>query len=155
MVDNGEGELLKDVCDDVIADTDLEPRDGKTFCNIGARRVAQAMGCHDFDDEDLCADDMISIMENGSQWSRATGSEATIHALGGGLAFAAMPSARLGEAHGHLAALYPVGMGWSGSLAKDVPYVANVGRQNGEEKVSEAFPVKKGEPNYFIWTKGD
>lgn len=145
------GATLKDICDEVINDPSLEPENGTTHCNQGARRVAQAMGCHDFDDESLLADDMVAIMEAGGQWRKVSGSDATIHALGGGLGFAALSSLRLKEAHGHIAAIYPVGMQFSESLNRDVPLIANVGRQNGEEKVSGAFPVALGEPDYFIW----
>lgn len=146
------GEILKEVCDRIIHDPKLAPGVGVTHCNEGARIVAQALRCPEFDDESLLADDMYNLMKSGPRWAKVTGSDATIHALGGGLAFAALSSHRLGEAHGHLACIYPVGMQYSGSFKKDVPMVANVGRQNGEEKVSQAFPVTKGEPDYFIYS---
>lgn len=146
-----QGAVLKDICDEILRDEAFDPEAGKTHCNQAARRVAQAMGCHDFDDETLLADMMCDVMASGSRWSSVSGSDATIHALGGGLAFAAMASHRLGEAHGHIAAIYPVGMGYSGSFKKDVPYCANVGKRNNLEKVSAAFPVAKGEPDYFTW----
>ncbi len=144
-------DLLKDACDEVIADPALEPGGGVTHCNEGARRVAQALGCTDFDDENLLADDMVDIMAGGVGWIRVEGDAATAHALNGGLAFAAMSSSRLGEAHGHIATIYPAPMEYSGSLARLVPFVANVGKQDREEKVSAAFPVSKGEPDYFVW----
>ncbi len=143
---------LKEACDDVIADPSLEPGGGVTHCNEGARRVAQALGCNDFDDESLLADDMCDIMAAGGRWTRVDGQQATDHALAGGLAFAAMSSHRLGEAHGHIAAIYPAPLEYSGSLARLVPFVANVGKQDREEKVSAAFPVSKGEPDYFTYS---
>lgn len=146
-----QGELLKAICDEVIADRSLQPSAGITHCSEGARKIAQTLGCNSFDDLSLRADDMVNIMSCGGFWSQVSGSDATIHALSGGLAFAAMTSERLGESHGHIAAIYPIGMGYSGSLSKDVPYVANVGRGNGEEKVSQAFPPSKGEPGYWKW----
>lgn len=142
---------LREICDDVIADRSLEPRNGQTFCNEGARRVAQAMDCHDFDDESLLADDMIAIMNSGGAWQLVEGQDAADHAQLGGLAFACLSSHQLGEAHGHIAALYPADMEYSGSLARMVPMVANVGKQDREEKVSAAFPVSKGEPQYYVW----
>jgi hypothetical protein len=150
------GEVLKAACDAVIADEDLAPKrvDGVlvTHCNEGAEKVAEKMGCTEL--SGYMADEQYQIMatNESGRWMKVTGSEATIHALGGGLAFAAMPSQRLGEAHGHIAAIYPAGMQYSGSLGKDVPMVANVGVQDREEKASEAFPVAKGEPDYFIWS---
>lgn len=143
--------ILQQACDDVIADPMLEPSAGVTHCNEGARRVAQALDCRDFDDESLLADDMIAIMNSGGDWKRVDGQDAADHALLGGLAFAALSSSRLGEAHGHIATIYPAEMEYSGSLARLVPMVANVGKQDQEEKVSAAFPVSKGEPDYFVW----
>ena len=157
MTDDGSGELLKDACDQVINDPDLQPSNGVTHCNAGALLVAQAMGCEEFNspdgEEPLLADAMILLMQMNVSglWSMVSGSDATIHALGGGLAFAAMSSAELGEEHGHLATIYPTGMQYSPSLKHDVPLVANCGKRNGEEKVSEAFPVAHGEPSYYKW----
>ena len=150
------GELLKMACDAIIADPDLAPKrvDGVlvTHCNEGAEKVAEALGCTEL--SGCLANEQVEIMKNNDsgRWKEVTGSEATIHALSGGLGFAAMSSEELGEAHGHICPIYPVGMQHSGSLNKDVPMVANVGQQNAEEKVSQAFPVKKGEPHYFIWS---
>ncbi len=141
---------LKEACDAVIADPDLEPSAGVTHCNEGARRVAQAMGYDGFDDEKLMADDMVAILNAGGDWEKTDGAAAAAHALAGGLAFAAMSSHQLGEAHGHIAAIYPAPMGFSGSLNKKVPMVANVGKQDKEEKATEAFPIHLGEPDYFV-----
>lgn len=162
MSDNGE--LLKDACDLVIHDPKLEPefdpKTGKilvTHCNEGLLLVAQAMDCHEFDTEGepLMADEMIALMERNESgcWSTGSSSEAAIHALSGGLAVAAKTSEELDEAHGHVAVVYPAAQQRSGSWNKDVPMCANVGKRNGEEKVSEAFPVSKGEPVYYLWTK--
>lgn len=149
-----QADVLKDACDSTLADPELAPRnvDGGlvTFCNKGAERIAEAMGC-----TDLCAmmaDEQYEVLAAGGRWTKVSGSEATIHALGGGLAFAAMSSARLGEAHGHIAAVYPIGMQASGSLGHDVPMLANVGKNVGVMKSSAAFPVAAGEADYFIWS---
>lgn len=161
MSDNGE--LLKDACDQVIHDPDLAPEINPngggvltTHCNQGALIVAQAMGCHEFDTQGdpLMADAMIDLMATNfsDKWSTGSSSEAAIHALGGGLAFAAKSSIELGEAHGHICAVYPASQQWSGSWGKDTAMVANVGKCNGEEKASEAFPVAKGEPTFYLWT---
>ena len=147
------GEKLKEICDEVIADQSLRPANGQTFCNFGAERIAAAMGCDELNG--YMADEQYQIMDSNASgcWAKVTGSEATLHALDGGLAFAALPSHRLHEAHGHIAAVYPAGMQYSGSLGRDVPMVANVGKMDAEEKASAAFPVAEGEPDYFTWTK--
>ena len=146
------GALLTALCQAVITDPALDPAGGCTFCNIGARRIAQGMGCRDFDNLDFDADDLYNVMLKSKKWTSATGSDATIHALSGGLAFASMTSQMLGESHGHIACIYPIGQGFSPSLNKDVPFVANCGTHNGEMKVSEAFPISRGEPKYFCWS---
>jgi hypothetical protein len=147
-------EDLKEACDRVITDPALAPGHGVTHCNEGARIVARAMGCREFDGEGLLADDMVRIMDSNDsgRWMSVDGPSFSAHAMNGGLGFAAMSSSRLGEAHGHIAAGYPAPMQESGSLGKAVPMVANVGRQEGEEKVSKAFPVSLGEPDYYIWS---
>lgn len=172
MADQDPGAVLKTACDAVVAAPELRPEYSsagdllETFCNIGARRVAQAMGCHDFDDVNLNADAMHAIMTAG--WLRVTGAEATLHALDGGLAFASVTGAMIGETHGHIAAIRPESRQPSNTLKCDVPVVANVGRgdpqaplvagpragiktkRNWNCRVSQAFPVAKGEPNYFV-----
>ena len=91
-------------------------------------------------------------------WCKVDGATATIHALDGHLGFAALPSTRLKAAHGHIASIYPVARQPSGSLGIDVPIVANIGKNdwvggkpNPPVKASEAFPVKLGEPDYFVY----
>lgn len=150
------GAMLKAACDAAMVNPKLQPEKVKgkvvrTHCNEAAIAIAGAMGCQELAYRN--ADEQYQIMNSNAtrRWKKVTGQEATIHALGGGLAFAALPSQRLGEAHGHIAAVYPVGMQASESLKKDVPLVANVGGTNGLVRVSKAFPVAKGEPDYFVW----
>lgn len=158
------GQILEDACNSVINNPNLIPIKDletgaivKTFCNLGALEVAQAMSCHEFDTIDLSnpmtADELVWMMRSNlsGKWKKVTGSQAAIHALSGGLAFAGMTSGELGEAHGHIAAIYPASMQHSGSLARDVPMVANVGTCLREEKSSDAFPVSRGEAEYFAW----
>jgi hypothetical protein len=149
------GEVLKQACDDVLTDPELAPKTVKgklvTHCNQAAERVALAMGC-----SDLCAmdaDEQYAVMNGGGDWRKVCGSEATIHALDGGLAFAAMTDAQLEETHGHIAAVYPEGMQASGSLGYDVPLVANVGKSVGVMRSTGAFPPSMGEADYFVFRK--
>jgi hypothetical protein len=149
-------ELLKDACDNVINDNSLAPviQGGKiveTHCNEGAQRIANALGCHELDD--MMADDQHRVMSDNASglWEKVDGQDAALWALDGKLAFAAMSSTALGEAHGHIAAIYPAARQFSGSLDMDVPMVANIGKSDCEERVSQAFPPSKGEPDYFVW----
>jgi hypothetical protein len=141
----------------ILADQSLQPvKDAagniiETHCNFGAERVAREMGCLELDG--MVADDQYATMaRNASKlWAKVSGQTAAAHAMAGGLAFAAMTAAQLGDAHGHIASISPEPMQWSGSLGKDVPMVVNIGRVDTDEKESMAFPVAKGEPSYFTY----
>lgn len=170
---------LLEACDAAVAASELRPEyaaDGnllKTFCNLGAQRVAKACGCLELDlpNFEENADFLNDIMaKNASgKWAKVSRAEAVQHALAGGLAFASMTGAELGEKHGHICAVRPEAMRPSASAGGDVPMVANVGRgdmtkplvplrlnimtrPNWNCRESEAFPVKRvGPPSYFIW----
>ena len=170
------GDALKDLCDALVADVSLQPeysKDGRvlrTFCNFGARKMAQAAGCLEFNG-DINADDMNKVMVSNKtgKWEKVSGRTAVLYAIDGGLAFASATGASMKAAHGHIAVIRPEGMQKSLTLGHDVPIVANIGvgdpsaplvdtdkgtktRKNWDCKVSQAFPCKKyGEPSYFIW----
>jgi hypothetical protein len=151
MADQDRATLLKNTLDAILADQDMQPKGGKTFCNLAVRQAAQAMGCVDFSDPRLLADDFCRIMAAGGKWSKVDTLTACLHALDGGFGVAAMTSAQLKEQHGHVATIYPVGSGFSPSLQRCVPRIANVGREVGMVLVSAAFPYKLGEPDYFVY----
>lgn len=162
---------LADVGAEIVHDPALQPeRDSagrilETHCNEGAERVAHVAGCFELDGK--MADQQYEVMEanESGKWLKVDGETASLHAQGhpegqlgmcpdgcaGGLAFAALPSYRLGELHGHIAAVAPEPMEMSGSLGHDVPMVFNVGKTNADEKESAAFPVARGEADYFVW----
>lgn len=144
---------LKAFLQDLTQRPKLQPENGVTHCNQGARETAQVCGCHEFDDMSLLADDMVQMMSLNisNKWEPCDGSTAANRAMIGGLVFAAMTSKELGEEHGHITAIFPSAMQFSGSLGHDVPLCANVGKRNGVMKVSEAFPVSKGEPKYWTY----
>lgn len=170
------GEILKAACDEVLADPALRPvydKAGKlltTFCNVGVGRVAARCSCPELDSTTMTAEKMIEhVRANVSgRWTIVDGRAAALHALSGGFALAFMDMAKLGEPHAHVAAVAPQGMQPSGSLAKDVPIVANVGKgdpaaplinagdgkktkPNWYCKSSAAFPTARGEAEYAIW----
>ena len=149
--------ILKAACDSVIADPSLQPKKNaqgqiiETHCNMGAIKVANAMGCHELDNQMADQQHATMIANVSKLWTKVDGITATNYALAGGLAFASMSSTQLKEAHGHIATIYPAPMQFSGSLNKQVPMVSNVGVTDIEEKESMAFPVADGEPDYFTW----
>jgi hypothetical protein len=142
---------IKALCDAALANPAFQPKNGVTHCNEAVNQVASAVGCLEF--VGLMADEIYQTMVTNAsgKWAKLDGSDATIWALSNGLAIAAMPSQRLGEAHGHVAVIYPQGMEGSASLGHDVPLVANVGKTVGVMKSSGAFPVAKGEADYFTY----
>ena len=150
---------LKSLCDRVMELPDLAPVKNaagevvETFCNVGARTIAQGADCHEFDDPRLDAEAMGQIMVDNVSgcWEKVGGADATAHAKEGGLAFAFMSRERLKEGHAHIDAVYPDEMEWSGSLGRNVPMLANVGMADQEERESQAFPVEVGEADYYIW----
>lgn len=145
------GAMLKSACDAALANKKFQPSAGVTHCNQAVMAISSAMGCKDLNN--LMADEQYQVMATNAsgRWSKVSGADATIHALGGGLAIAGLPSQYLGEAHGHVAVIYPIGMQMSGSLGHDVPMVANVGKTIGVMRSSAAFPVADGESEYFTW----
>ncbi len=176
---NDAGDILKESCDRALSNQDLRPqydKNGKlltTHCNQGVRAIAQAMGCHELDDGEFTADLMLEVMRTNvsGRWIRVGGAEATIRALSGSLVVAGQTSKELGEEHGHVTVVYPVGMQASKVAGKDVPMVCNIGpgdpasplipiagsstrtRSNWICTVCWAFPVKRiGEPPYYVWS---
>ncbi len=145
-------EKVKEFMLALVKAPELQPTNGKTFCNIAARRVAQFFGCHDFDAPNLLADEMIWILLGSTYWIKTMDGEvAAAFAQSGNLAFAVMSSERLGDDHGHIAAVFPAQCELSPSLGHPVPLLANVGKTCGITKESLDFPVAKGEADYFLW----
>lgn len=155
--------MLKDAGEAALSNPAFKPSEGITHCNSAAISIANAFGCHELDG--LMADDQYKVMGKNlsGKWKNVVRHDAVIHALDNGLAFAILPSYRIMDGidpetdkpiyakHGHLAAVAPIGMQWSGSLQHDVPLVYNVGRTVGLMKTSQAFPVMSGDPYFFIW----
>lgn len=135
---------LKGLLDRLVTEPDLQPR---TYCNFGVFRVANAFGCKTFDARPL-ANTMCDILAVSPAWTKATGDEAHAAANAGKFVLACKKA----EGHGHIATVYPAPqMYLSLSLAKHVPFVANIGKNNDIIPVSQAFPPSKGEPDYYIW----
>lgn len=138
---------LRKLLTDLVKDPSLTMRpDGTTFCNFGVQRVVKAFGL-DFDG--LMANDIYDRLAEsvGKDWLKVAGQQASDRAQRGGLAIAAKKYA----VHGHVAVLFPAPMTVSESLGREVPQIANVGKKNAVMRVTEAFPVKEGEPDYFIY----
>lgn len=143
---------LKSVLDHALSNPKFMPLNGITHCNEAIQFIAWSKGCSEF--TGMVADDIYNTMlKNVSgKWDKVDPSDATIWALSNGLSIAALPSSKLAELHGHIAAIYPVGQIFSASFKMDVPVCANVGKTVGIMKTSEAFPVSKGMPDFFTYS---
>lgn len=141
-------ETLKHNLDSIRVMADLQPFEGKTFCNLALRRTFDLCGHPNV----LMANEMANAIANqleSDKRFRAVGSkEAWTSANEGHL----VVTAHKYNAHGHVAMIYPSEvMGHSVSWQKDVPYVSNVGHTVGIMTVSKAFPVSLGEPEYYVF----
>ena len=128
---------LKLLCDEAVANPSFEPRDGKTFCNFGARFIAEGMGFMGFP-ANILANEMIGFLATSSGWVEDSIARAHAHAARGGLAFVCLSE----YPHGHIAALYPAPMEDSGTWGGPVPMLANVGRKNGVVKMSAVYRLE-------------
>ena len=140
-------ERLKTLCDEAVTNQAFAPRDGKTYCNFGARFIAEGMGFFGFPANAL-ANDMVGFLACCPGWNEDTIERAHRHAICGGLAFLALED----HPHGHIAAVYPAPMEDSVTWGEQVPMLANVGRENGIMKTSkvyrlEARPILRA----FLW----
>lgn len=145
-------EKVKDFMLALVKAPELQPANGVTYCNLGAKRVAEFFGCENFSAQNMTADQMVLDMMIEDVWTFTKfGEIASKWAQMGGLAFAGMSSSELGEEHGHIAPVFPGMPELSPSLGILVPQLANVGAKNGVMLASEAFPVAKWPLGYYLW----
>jgi len=141
--------LLKDIQIKCIRELKTADVDGdginETFCNFAVQRVCNKVAGYT-KLSGMLANEMFDFMIESEEWELVPTSEASKWAKLGRIVVAIKHYKR----HCHTASIYPTESQYSGSWQKDVPMCANVGGTNGVMKVSEAFPVKDGEPFYFI-----
>lgn len=145
-------EEIKSILDALVKDPSLQPKNGKTFCNIAVSRIATIFGVEDFpvdcSNDPPLADVMCDILAVSPNFHAVSTQGANFSSLQGNLVIAAHPYV----GHGHVAIVYPSPeMFFSPSWKKEVPFVANVGARNGIFPVSEVFPVAQGEPKYYVY----
>jgi hypothetical protein len=160
---------LKRVLDEAVIDPEWKSKknpDGSwtTYCNLSLYHIFENAGWQDLlprteAGSPYLANDLVAwFISHQVSWQSINGSQAHLKANEG------LPTiaCRDHPAHGHVAHVYPAEqMGFSPSLNKDVPWVANIGAvpkdlnseadANSICKVSEAFAVSGGEPLYFTY----
>ena len=115
----------------------------ETYCNWALRDIALTVGCGEL--RDKTANQIHKHALNNPQlFIQDSGERAAAHAMRGGFAFASQTA----DIHGHVAAVAPMEMEFSGSWNKKVPVLANVGKENGMLRSSKCF---RTEPTYFLW----
>ena len=131
----------------LVADEKYQPEPGgRTFCNIALQAYAHTFGIKCFDDK--LANDICTTAADHPDFTIEKDPERVMrHASRGGFAFAG----KKGEKHGHVAAVFPAPLVYSGSWKRSVCLVANIGKSNGIMPLSMAFPVKDSPPEYYVY----
>lgn len=143
-------DFLKKAMDSVRNDPALKTKDGETFCNYNAFKVAQELGLALFwnnrNNRVMMANEMVSFMDaNPQQFSKFTDHKRAWELTNEGyLIFAALAD----KPHGHIAPLYPSpGMETSGKWQAQVPFCSQVGARNDVMGLNYAFFLA---PTYYL-----
>ena len=143
-------EKLEAVCKSVVTGDRFKAKGKTTFCNQSVWETAAEMGYDIFRKKQMLAKDIIRHVKSSADWEEASPERACEHAKRGNLAICGKQYSTMD----HVSTIYPTEMLFSGSWNKYVPLIANVGKENGIMKVSQAFPVAEGEPQYWILVEG-
>ncbi|HYC58147.1 MAG TPA: RHS repeat-associated core domain-containing protein [Thermoanaerobaculia bacterium] len=143
-------ERLKAAGDDVISRPNLQPsRDAQgavtqTYCNFGVREILQEGGDHTVDG--MTARQMTEFLSDPKNATELSYGEAVEYAKEGATVIMAEP--------GHVAVVSPQEMAKAGKKwdGKEVPFVFNVGQENGTKRLNWAFSAKK-KPKAYILNK--
>ena len=129
---------LKRICDSIVKDESLWPKNGLTFCNFAVNLICQHMGYTGF--ADMVANQIYDkCLKVHTETSAAWAEE---YANSGEIAVAAQRA----DPYGHVAVIYPGDGVFSGKWRTQVPLCANVGITCGVVWVNYAF---KTPPKYF------
>lgn len=135
---------LRNLCEEAVTRDAWKPRDGLTFCNLAAHWFAEHYGFHGL--KGKLANDQFTTLSGSNEWEKIDTPEAIKQAKTGALVFAVKQY----DEHGHIATCYTGAESYSGTWAKRIPMIANVGKNNGIMPCSQGFPVRDGEPYYFL-----
>ncbi|MSM40774.1 MAG: hypothetical protein GJT30_14250 [Geobacter sp.] len=120
-----------------------QPRGDTTYCNVGVSSIEKEGGNYDY--VGLNANQIVMKLQNKRYAKEIKPEEAVVYAKKGITVIAGVTA----KGHGHVAVVAPMDMGRSGSWGKNVPYIFNVGAENGVMKTSEAFS-SKNQPRYYV-----
>jgi hypothetical protein len=125
----------------IVSNTALQERDGKTYCNFATNAFAQAYGCTELSNSDgspLLANDMADVLASSENFEVVHPMHATDYAAQGRLVIAAQKA----DGHGHVATVAPLDRVFSQKWSSMVPVLYNVGRS---EYTAKSAPWVTGE----------
>jgi len=146
-------EKLNAAMDAVRALPALTPRDGKTFCNMGAFALASELEVPwiwgTLKEGFVTATDMINFMDNTPEIFCPLFPGGGLKAWEAGKEGVLVFAAALDSPHSHIAPVYPsLAPMTSGRWGCMVPYVSNVGKENAVMGANYAFS-KDRRPVYY------
>lgn len=145
--------------DHIFGDLSLWPKefdgDERTYCNIASLRVANAVGCHDFDPPEgkdpLLADEVYNLFMKSQTFIRQRMEDCQNLVNNGYLVFAILPSWELHQNSGHICSLTPGVGDYSGRWKLFTPFCMNLGRSGTcfrRKGVNWAF---QRQPEFYLW----
>lgn len=143
-------EKLKALLDRIVKDPGFSPeRDEsgaivKTKCNLAVQYVLKGYGYEKFDG--LMANEICDKILTSEEWLELQSTQAQKAANFGKPVIAVHPY----KEHGHVAMIAPGQLSTSGAWGVSVPYVANVGKDQGYMGANFAFPVADSPPHYYM-----
>lgn len=149
--------VLLEAIVDCYDDSSLQPKDGQTFCNVAAGRIATAMGCKDFAAK--TADQIFDLVKISPDWEEVQMAQCQTLANQGSLVFAIANSTMLTQEHGHIACIRP-GMPKPSGKWGSCPSVMNIGGVNFIARAKSGpligMPVGVNEsfvpePKFYAW----
>jgi len=135
-------ELMK-VGRDTTNMKEFQPRNGTTYCNMGVNHIESVGGNDDYNG--LTANQIVKKLQYKNYAREITPEEAVAYAKKGVTVIAGVTE----KGHGHVAIVAPMKMERSGSWGRNVPYVFNVGADNGVMKASDAFS-SRNKPRFYV-----
>lgn len=138
-------ELLNKVQDIVFANPDYQPKVGVTFCNLATQNVLRLLGNDSM--TGLTADLMYTFVSTSADWLIKPMADVQGLVNTGSVILGILPSAKLGESHGHVNTCTPSEKpDFSGRWNLATPMCMNLGRagtcfrQKGENWAFQVIP---------------
>ena len=133
-------------CHKVLGNTEILPKNGETYCNIGFWLMMKLLGhsipfTNQAQNSPLLANEIIDILEK--NYKKIDMDYCLNNVLSGNIFVCGLKA----KEHGHIAVIYPmISPVISKKFKKEVPLVANIGKTNGIMGMNWAF---REMPNFY------